>query len=607
MPTLRLPPLSLLCTSAAAALLAVLAISCSTESGSDAGRVVMAVAPPRDFSNIRRIPGQDSNWYIRPHYEYLVGFDKTTGAYVPQLATEWSLEPDGHSWRFKLREDVQFHNGHGEFTAEDVRFSWLMNILPDDASTEANTLRSHALDVEIVNDHEVVFHTDEPYADTFEVISEIQGGMEIASRADFLSRGPGTLARRPSAEWADYTDDPRLAELTGGRDPVAREPPLAGTAPYRIVSMDEQTGVVYERVEDHWRDTPDFAEFEFQFIPEASTRLANLLAGEVHLAKLPEELANEAGEQGFVTFTAQVPATRFFLTWQGVYVPAGANATENRVGASGTPALKECVVDPDAAPDDLPFLSCSAYPASPQTDLRVRKALNKAIDRNTINDAFFDGKGLTMYRNHYLPDNAQRVGWNPDWESRFEDEYGYDPDAARALLAEAGYDKDNPLRTTMQLTPLAAVPAAVDVQQAIANYWRDIGVEIAEQQVDPTDYIRNQREMHWDNHVFSASSSGAQLLTMLVYGSSIFSSLSIGFQDPATEALIREAYKTNTPQNRDDLLRQAGNLAYDMHQDIPLFWLPNEVVGDPDVVADFVFSGMISGAPVDNLEGLVAQ
>ena len=607
MPTLRLPPLWLLCASAAAALLAVLAISCSTESGSDSGRVVMAVAPPRDFSNIRRIPGQDSNWYIRPHYEYLVGFDKMTGAYVPQLATEWSLEPDDHSWRFKLREDVQFHNGHGEFTAEDVRFSWLMNILPDDASTEANTLRGHVLDVEIVNEHEVVFHTDEPYADTFEVISEIQGGMEIASRADFLSRGPGTLARRPSAEWADYADDPRLAELTGGRDPVAGEPPLAGTAPYRIVSMDEQIGVVYRRAEDHWRDTPDFSEFEFQFIPEASTRLAKLLAGEVHLAKLPEELANEAGEQGFVTFTAQVPATRFFLTWQGVYVPAGANATEDRVGAGGTPALKECAVDPGAAPDDLPFLSCSAYPASPQTDLRVRKALNKAIDRTTINDAFFDGKGLTMYRNHYLPDNAQRVGWNPEWEARFEDEYGYDPDAARALLAEAGYDASNPLRTTMQLTPLAAVPAAVDVQQAIANYWRDIGVEIAEQQVDPTDYIRNQREMHWDNHVFSASSSGAQLLTMLVYGSSIFSSLSIGFQDPATEARIREAYKTNTPQNRDDLLRQAGNLAYDMHQDIPLFWLPNEVVGDPDVVADFVFSGMISGAPVDNLEGLVAQ
>ena len=606
MPTVRLHPFSLL-IACAAALLAALAVACSADSAAAVDRAVMAVAPPRDFSNIRRIPGQDSNWYMRPHYEYLVGFDKSTGAYVPQLATEWNLEPDGHSWRFLLREGVQFHDGHGEFTAEDVRFSWLMNILPDDASTEANTLRNHVLDVEIVNDHEVVFHTDEPFADTFEVISEIQGGMEIASKADFLSRGPGMLARRPSAEWADYAEDPRLAELTGGRDPAAGEPPLAGTAPYRIVEMNEQTGVVYQRFDDYWGDKPDFPEFEFQFIPEASTRLAKLLAGEAHLAKLPEELASEAQAQGFVTFGAQVPATRFFLTWQGVYVPAGANATEDRFGASGAQAHKGCTVAPNAAAEDVPFLSCSAYPASPQADLRVRKALNKAIDRAAINEAFFDGKGLTMHRNHYLPDNAQRVGWNPEWETRFADEYGYDPDAARALLAEAGYDASHPLRTTMQLTPLAAAPAAVDVQQAVANYWRDIGVEVTEQQVDPTEYIRRQREMHWDNHIFSASSSGAQLLTMQVYGSSIFPSLYIGFQDPATEALIREAYQTNTPQDRDDLLRQAGNLAYDMHQDIPLFWLPNEVVAAPDIVEGWVFSGMISGAPVDHLEGLSAR
>ena len=87
---------------ATAALLTVLAIACSGESRlRRLAGFVMAVAPPRDFSNIRRIPGQDSNWYIRPHYEYLVGFDKMTGAYVPQLATEWNLEPDGHSWRFE--------------------------------------------------------------------------------------------------------------------------------------------------------------------------------------------------------------------------------------------------------------------------------------------------------------------------------------------------------------------------------------------------------------------------------------------------------------------------------------------------------------------------
>ena len=562
-------------------------------SGPAVDRVVMAVAPPTDFSNIRRIPGQASNWYIRPHYEYLVGFDKANGAYVPQLATEWNLEPDGHSWRFQLREGVQFHDGHGEFTAEDVRFSWLMNILPDDVGSEARTMRSIVTDVEIVGPYEVVFHTTAPNADVFEVISEIQGGMEIASKADFLARGPGLLAARESSEWANYEDDPRLAELVDGRDPLANEPPLAGTAPYRIVSMDEQTGVVYEAVQDHWRDTPDFPEFEFQFVGEASTRYAKLRAGEVHLTKLPEELLQDAEERGFVTFTAQVPAARYFLAWQGVYVPAGPNVANDRHGEwSGELAQKEF----------------PAYPNTPLANLNVRKALNKAIDREALNEAFFAGKGLTMYKNHYLPDNAQRVGWNPDWVSRFDDEYGYDPDAAQALLeqglAELGIDQ---LETTIQLTVQPAVPAGVDVMQAIANYWRAIGVDVVEQQVDPAEYRTKQREMRWDNHVVPIATSGAQLVTVQVYGSSIIPVLYIGLQDPDAEAIMREALNTNTPQDRDDLLRLVGDMYYDLHQDIPLFYLPNEVVANADVVADFVFSGMVSGAPVDHLEGLVAK
>ena len=556
-------------------------------------RVVMAVAPPTDFSNLRRIPGQSSNWYIRPHYEYLVGFEKTSGAYIPQLATDWNLEPDGHSWRFQLREGVQFHGGHGEFTADDVRFSWLMNILPDDVGSEAGTMRNRVTDVEIVGPYEVVFRTTEPYADVLEVISEIQGGMEIASRADAFSRGSGTLAGKPTAEWGNYQDDARLAELVGASDPAAGEPPLAGTAPYEIVEMDEQTGVVYRRVEDHWRVTPEFPEFEFQFIPEASTRLAKLLAGEVHLSKLPEELSVRAEADGFVRFTAKVPAARYFLAWQGVYVPAGPSLGNDRFGEwSGELAQKEY----------------PAYPNTPLANLNVRKALNKAIDREEINDAFFDGKGITMHKNHYLPGNPQRVGWNPEWETRWEDEYGYDPDAARELLAqgleELGIDE---LTTTIQLTVQPAVPSGVDVMQAIAIDWRAIGVDVVEQRVDPNEYRTKQREMRWDNHVVPIATSGAQLITVQVYGTSIIPVLYIGLQDPEAEAMIREAYKTNTPQDRDDILREVGDYYYNLHQDIPLFWLPNEVVAAPDVVADFVFSGMVSGAPVDNLEGLVSK
>jgi peptide/nickel transport system substrate-binding protein len=566
------------------------ATSTPEPTGPAVDRLIMAVPSPLEYSNITRIPGQTANWYLRPHYEYLVGFDKNNGEFVPQLATEWNLEPDGHSWRFQLRKGVQFHNGMGEFTAEDVRYSWLINTLPDDVGSEARTLRVIVIDVEIVGPYEVIFHTTGPNADVFEVASEIQGGMEIMSKADHFGRGDGVLAGAAGSELAD-NEDTRLAELIGGRDPLPDEPPLAGTGPYEIVSMHQLTGIVYEAVEDHWRDEPDFPEFEFKFVGEASTRLAQLLAGDVHLAKLPQELLEEAESRGFKTFTAKVPASRFFLAWQGVYVPAGPNLGNDRVSANGVAAAK----------------SYPAYPDSPLMDVRVRQALNQAIDRDAINDAFFVGKGLTMFKNHYLPDNAQRVGWNPAWEAGFEAAYGYDPAAAKALLAEAGYDESNPLETTMQLISTSAVPAGTDVQQAIAGFWRDIGVVVEETSPDNADRRAKQREMFWDNHIYPVATSGAQLVTVQVYGSSVIPVLYLGMQNPEGEAFIREALSSNTPQDRDDVLRDVGDLYYDLYQDIPLFYLPNEIVGDPEIVSDYIFSGMISGAPVDHLEGLVAK
>src|SRR5262249_40071427 len=48
----------------------------------------------------------------------------TTAEVEPDLAESWTLSPDGMVWTFKLRKGVQFHKGFGEFTAEDVKFSF---------------------------------------------------------------------------------------------------------------------------------------------------------------------------------------------------------------------------------------------------------------------------------------------------------------------------------------------------------------------------------------------------------------------------------------------------------------------------------------------------
>ena len=57
----------------------------------------------------------------RPALEYLIGIDRHSGAYIPELAEKWEMSPDGKTWRITLRKGVKFHDNWGEFTAKDVR------------------------------------------------------------------------------------------------------------------------------------------------------------------------------------------------------------------------------------------------------------------------------------------------------------------------------------------------------------------------------------------------------------------------------------------------------------------------------------------------------
>jgi len=80
-------------------------------------RLVFAVSPPpRESNDVDLAP--TSNWATRPMWEHLIAMDAASGKFVPQLAIDWTLEPDGKSYRFTLRKGVQFHNGKGEMTAK---------------------------------------------------------------------------------------------------------------------------------------------------------------------------------------------------------------------------------------------------------------------------------------------------------------------------------------------------------------------------------------------------------------------------------------------------------------------------------------------------------
>ena len=80
-------------------------------------RLTIAVAPIGYDTNFTWLNPRSANLDKRPALEFLVGIDRHTGAYIPELAEKWEMSPDGKTWTISLRKGVTFHEHWGELTA----------------------------------------------------------------------------------------------------------------------------------------------------------------------------------------------------------------------------------------------------------------------------------------------------------------------------------------------------------------------------------------------------------------------------------------------------------------------------------------------------------
>ena len=72
-------------------------------------RLKIAVAPLGWDTNFTWLNPRSGNLDKRPALEFLVGIDRHTGAYIPELAETWEMSPDGKHWTITLRKGVKFH------------------------------------------------------------------------------------------------------------------------------------------------------------------------------------------------------------------------------------------------------------------------------------------------------------------------------------------------------------------------------------------------------------------------------------------------------------------------------------------------------------------
>jgi peptide/nickel transport system substrate-binding protein len=224
---------------------------------------------------------------------------------------------------------------------------------------------------------------------------------------------------------------------------------LIGTGPYKFVEYVVGQHVSLEVNPDYWGEKSPTQRIVWNVVPDASTRVAALQRGAVDvIVNLP------------IPSIAAVTADPFLR----VYSAPGSVTSGLLLNTKDTAALK---------------------------DVRVRQALNHAVDRAALLENLYKGRGRLC--NGVV---ASKVEYAIDPGG-----YTFDPDKARALLAEAGY-RDSLELTLWQST--GRYELGVEAAQAIVAYLEEVGVHA------------NLQVLEWGE--FNARANGTQLKDGLFYG-----------------------------------------------------------------------------------------
>ena len=322
-------------------------------------------------------------------FEGLVKIDEN-GKLMPLLAESWE-QLDDTTVQFKLRQGVTFHNGE-PFNAETVKYN-VERIWDANVKSIKNVKLSVLKTAEVVDEYTVNLITDEPYP-------------LLMTYLDALYMVP-----------KQYCTENDLTTIS--QNPV-------GTGAFKFVSWVPNQEIKMESYEAYWGDAPEVKQLDWQIVPEASTRVAALLAGDVDIAyNIPS------------TSIAQIDAADGYTT-----------------------------VDSPMAMGLVMHLQ-ALDPSAPTSNVLVRQALNYAVNREALIAGVCQGLAEPL-QGQMASEGV--VGFNPNCNP-----YTYDIEKAKALLAEAGYGDG--FKLTLN-APQGRYPNDKEIAEAVAGMWRELGIDV---------------------------------------------------------------------------------------------------------------------------------
>ncbi|WLR51167.1 ABC transporter substrate-binding protein [Bacillus tianshenii] len=433
-------------------------------------------------------------------YDTLVQFGDMDTEIYPSLAKEWNVSDDGLTYTFDLRENVTFHDGTA-FNADAVVYNFERWMNPNEKQ-EGNFAFYRSMFGGFKGDEgHVIQEVKAVDEHTVEIVLKRPQApfLKNLTMASFSIASPQALK--------EYGDE-------YGQNPV-------GTGPFIFKEWKRNDRIVLEKNEEYWMEEyPKLNRVIFKAIPDNSSRLNALKTGEIDMMDGVEPSSVEEIEESEELQTFIRPSMN--IGYLGLNVTRG-----------------------------------------PLENKYVRQALNHAVDKKAIIDAFFMGQAEPA--KNPIPPSVE--GYNDEIEA-----YPYDLEKAKELLAKGGYPDGFEMDLWAMPVSRPYMPNGQKVAEAIQASFKEIGVTTNIQSYEWATYIEKVIAGEADAFLLgwtAPNGDADNFLYTLLDKESIGSSNSSRYANDQLHELLVEAQSTIGQEKRNQLYKQALEI---IHEDAP--WIP---------------------------------
>lgn len=369
----------------------------------------------------------------RQIFEGLVGVKPGTADPAPLLAESWEVSDDGLDYTFQLKTGVTFHDGT-DFDADAVCFNFdRQNNFTGVAQSASLSYYWGALMRGYADTGTSIYggcEADGADKVTISLTQPFAGFIPALSLPAFAIQSPTALEKYKADEVGGTSEAPTLSEYAQGHP--------TGTGPFAFDSWEPGSETTLSAYGDYWGEQGQVQKVVFKVIGDTTARRQALESGSIDGYDLVAPADLGALEKDY-TLINRDPFNVLYLAFNQKF-----------------PGLD---------------------------DIKVRQALTQAIDRDAlISQVLPEG---TVAATQFMPDSV--IGWNADVT-----EFPYDPDAAKKLLAEAGYDESNPLELMFNYPVNISRPYMPNPEQIFTNLQSQleaVGVKITPESNEWGEYI----------------------------------------------------------------------------------------------------------------------